>query len=181
MTNLEIYKIVRELVLVVTGVPTVIKSNPNAPSPDGEYCAISITQPVSQRGQANTKTKTIVQPGGWDGVGFDIRTQLEIDASLNFYRGNAHEYARALPQANKRPDIQELLFKNNVGWNKTSAINNLNALQSENWENRAQIVLTLMFEGSSEVDTNGIYKVGIDVFDENDNLLESVGVDTPTP
>ena len=80
MTNLEIYKIVRELVLVVTGVPTVIKSNPNAPSPDGEYCAISITQPVSQRGQANTKTKTIVQPGGWDGVGFDIRTQLEIDA-----------------------------------------------------------------------------------------------------
>ena len=181
MTNLEIYKVIRSVVIAVTGVPTVIRSNPNAPSPSGDYCAISVSQPVRQRGQANITKSNVNQTGGWVGVTHDVKPQLIVDASLNFYRGSAHEYARKVFQANKRPDIQELLFKNKIGWNGSQPVNNLNAIQSENWENRAQVTVRLMFEDTTTIDTNAIYKVGVIVEDESGNELENIEIDTPTP
>lgn len=171
MTNLEIYKIVREIILQVTGVPTVIRSNPNAPSPDGEYCAVSVTQPTSQRSEPAVRMSNIQQPDGWTGVRHELVANCETDVSINFYRGNAHEYARKLFGANKLPSVSELLYRKEVRWLKSSAVNNLNALQSENWESRAQISVTMMYKEVSYEDTNAIYKVPIQIQDEKGNVI----------
>ena len=150
MTNLELYKIMRQVVLMATNCPVVIKENPNAPSPDGEYCAISATQAKNQRGQANIKRKNtdeVSSPiGDVVNVNHDVRSQIVADISINFYRGDAHDYAMDLLQANKLPNVQEFLFTNKVGWNSAGPINNLDFLQSENWESRAQLTIKVMYE-----------------------------------
>lgn len=177
MTNLEIYKIVREIVLQVTGVPNVIRSNPNAPSPDGEYCAISVTQTTRQRSEPAVRMKNIPQAGGYIGVRHELVANCETDVSINFYRGNAHEYARKMFGANKLPSISELLYRKEVRWLKSSAVNNLNALQSENWESRAQLSVTMMYKEISFEDTNAIYKVPIQIQDENgDVIVEDISI-----
>lgn len=177
MTNLEIYKIVREIVLQVTGVPNVIRSNPNAPSPDGEYCAISVTQTTRQRSEPAVRMKNTPQAGGYIGVRHELVANCETDVSINFYRGNAHEYARKMFGANKLPSISELLYRKEVRWLKSSAVNNLNALQSENWESRAQLSVTMMYKEISFEDTNAIYKVPIQIQDENgDVIVEDISI-----
>jgi hypothetical protein len=185
MLNLDIYKVLREIILTVTGCPVVIRSNPNAPSPDGEYCAVSVSQPVTQRGQAIVRTKNtapVTSPiGDVVDVEFDVRSQLIMSASCNFYRGEAHQYARQLFQANKRPDIQALLFTNKIGWNGCEPVNNLNALQSEDWENRAQVTVRLMFEDSSVIDNNAIYSASATVENEDGDILEEFDIESPNP
>jgi hypothetical protein len=82
-------------------------------------------------------------------------------ASVNFYRGEALMYAERLKQANKRPDVSMMLFKAEIGWNSTDAINNLTSLQSANFEQRAQITIRLMYETSSLPVVNNILSVEV--------------------
>ena len=169
MDNLELYKLARQIVLTATDCPVAVKSNQNKPSPDGEYCAISTTGSKRQRGQAvvrRSNTEVVTSPiGDVTDLGHAVSAQVIADVTINFYRGEANYYASQLFQANKRPDIQELLFKAKVGWNGAAPINNLTALQSENWETRAQIVIRLTYEQTSSVVTNAIYQIPVDVED----------------
>lgn len=182
MTNLEIYKVVREIVLQVTGVPTVIRSNPNAPSPDGEYCAVSVTQTTRQRSEPAVRMTNVPQTEGsieWIGVRHELIANCETDVSINFYRGAAHEYARKLFGANKLPSISELLYRKEIRWLKSSPVNNLNALQSENWESRAQLSITMMYKEISYEDTNAIYKVPIELQNEKGEVIAEDISSTP--
>lgn len=174
MANLDLYKLIKEIVTTVTGVPKVILSNPNAPSPSGEYCAISVTQTTRQRSQPAVIMSNVDQPSGginWVGVNHRVSRNCQTDVSINFYRGSAHEYARKVFGANKRPDISALLLTNNVGWLRSGTVNNLNALQSENWESRAQLSVTLMYSEIDDVVTNGIYKVPIQIENEKGEII----------
>ena len=96
--------------------------------------------------------------------------------AFNRFARCANDYAHQLFQANKRPDIQELLFINKVGWNGTNPLNNLTALQSEDWETRAQIVVRLTYEQSQLVTTNAIYQVPLEVeeFDSGAIITDSI-------
>lgn len=186
MDNLELYKLMREIVLIATDCPVAIKSNPNATSPDGEYAAISTTGAKGQRGQAivrKSNTDIVSSPIGdvYD-INHAISAQVVDSVTINFYRGNASDYAAQLFQANKRPDIQELLFINKVGWNGANPINNLTALQSEDWESRAQIVIRLTYEKTATVTTNAIYQIPVELQDFDSGAIISDSIVTiPNP
>lgn len=172
MTNSEIFAILRPIIMRVTGVPECVLADPNAPSPSGPYCAVRPRQGIRERGQANIHTSDI--PG--EMVRTDVRAQVIASCDVNFYRGEAQMYAERLMQCNKRPDISMELFKAKIGWGGTDAINNLTALQSANYEQRAQITIRLMYEVSDISDINNILSASIVVSDEKANTLQTIDI-----
>jgi hypothetical protein len=185
MTDDALYLLVQSIVVLVTGLPgeSVIPGDDNQPAPSGPYAAIKVGANRSPRGQANI-SKTNVGPvespiGNVFDVEHEIKAQLKVDVSINFYRGGSIENAALLIEANKRPDVSAALFQSSVGWGGASAINDLTALQSKEREERSQITLTLMYEGSQKVETNAIYSVPVSVENENSDTLETTEINAP--
>lgn len=175
MTELELFTPLQQIVKLVTDLPdsNVILADQNSKSPTGEYCTIRPSQTVGQRGQANLYNSDIAG----NLVRTDVRAQIMATCSVNFYRGNALNYARKLHQCNKRPDVSMILWRAGIGWNGTDAINNLTALQAANWEQRAQITLRLMYETSDIATINNILSVGIITESESGDVLDSITVE----
>lgn len=175
MTRDQLFDLMRPIIMTVTGVPECIQADPNAPAPIGPYASVRTKQSINQRGQANNYQR-LVPNGPWTDIEKDARAQVVAQCSINFYRGDALDYAERLHQANRRPDVQRDLFLGGVGWRNTSAVNNLTALQSENFEQRAHIDIYLMYEVSDPVVINEIASVQVLVRDDEDNLLADVTV-----
>ncbi|MDZ4324161.1 MAG: hypothetical protein U1A73_03935 [Pseudomonas sp.] len=173
MTSEELFKKLRPIVMLATGVPECLladQAGPGSmPAPKGAYATITPRQSVIERGQANITSRDI--PG--DLVEFDVRAQIMCSASVNFYRGEALMYAERLKQANKRPDISIMLFKSKIGWNSTDAVNNLTSLQSANFEQRAQITIRLMYEAISISEINNILSVEVALENEKAQVLQT--------
>ncbi len=184
MTKLELFDLMRQIVLACTNVPEAILANQNEQSPDGEYCSIHIDGARRQRGQANITDKDtapVVSPiGNVLNVEVDVKAQLIAEVTLNFYRGDANIYASQMFQANKKPTISQLLFENKVGWQGSNPVNDLTALQSSKWEPRAQVVIRLMYEQSEMEEVNAIYGVLTQVEDEDGNILVEEFCQAPT-
>lgn len=176
MTRDEVFDVVRPIILSVTGTPEVILADPNAPSPKGEYASVEPKQSLSQRGQANIYRSTSTAPLAVD---VDVRAQVIVECSINFYRGNARDRAERLFQANKRPDISASLFKAGLGWNRENAINNLTSLQSNNFEQRAQLSIFLMYETTDPVVINSIESLSFEVQYEDGTVVASGTVESP--
>lgn len=172
MTDVEIFKVLRPIIMTVTGVPECIIADPNGRSPQGEYASVRPRQGVSERGQANIYVKDV--PG--DYVRTDVRSQIVASCEVNFYRGEALRRAELLKQCNKRPDVAMTLLRNKIGWGGTEAVNNLTALQSANFEQRAQIVIKLWYETSDVVDINNILSASVIVEDEKEQVLQTINV-----
>lgn len=143
------------------------------PAPKGEYATITPRQSVSERGQANIHARDV--PG--DLVEVDVRAQIMCSVSVNFYRGEALLYAERLKQANKRPDISMMLFREKIGWNSTDAVNNLTSLQSANFEQRSQITLRLMYETSSLPVINNILSASVSLENERAEVIQTFSVE----
>jgi len=177
MTNEELFKKLRPIVMLATGVPECLladQSGPGSmPAPKGAYATITPRQYVGERGQANVTTRDA--PG--DQVEFDVRAQIMCSASINFYRGEALMYAERLKQANKRPDISIMLFKSKIGWNSADGVNNLTSLQSANFEQRAQITIRLMYEAISLSEINNILSVEVALENEKARVIETFTVE----
>lgn len=179
MTRENLFDIVRQIIMTVTGVPECILADPNAPSPSGEYASVEPMLSLGQRGQANTyreNTSPVTSPiGDVNNVSVDTRAQVMARCSVNFYRGDARYRASRLMQCNKRPDISALLFKNKLGWNGVEPVNDLTALQSNQYEQRSQITLKLMYELLDPVEINAIYSAQIIVENEKgEEILNTV-------
>lgn len=172
MTNEELFAILRPVVMTVTGVPECILADQNAASPQGEYASIRPRQSVSERGQANVITVDKVG----DLVTTDVRSQIIASCSINFYRGDAMARAERLKQCHKRPDVSSALFMAGVGWLDASTVNNLTALQSSNWEQRAQVTVRVMYEVSDVCDVNNILSSQVILQDENAQVLATVNI-----
>lgn len=177
MTNEELFKKLRPIVMLATGVPECVLADQygpgSMPAPQGAYATITPRQSVSERGQANITSRDI--PG--DLIEFDIRAQIMCSCSVNFYRGEAIMFAERLKQANKRPDISIMLFKAKIGWNSTDAVNNLTSLQSANFEQRAQITIRLMYEAISISEINNILSVEVALQNEKARVLDTFTVE----
>jgi hypothetical protein len=173
MTELELFALVREIVLLVTGVPTVILADQNAPAPSGPYAAIRPKQSIAERGQANI-VRTVAA-GGLT-LSESIKAQVVTEVSINFYRTGAHDYAEKMKQADKRSDVFAILYKAGVGWRNSAAINNLTSIQADNWEQRSQISIFLMYEVDQSVTVNTVGSVVIAVENEDADLIEQVEV-----
>jgi hypothetical protein len=172
MTNEQLFAILRPIIMTVTGVPECILADQNAKSPTGEYASIRPRQSIDQRGQAHLIP--VNTPGNL--VTVDVRAQVIATASVNFYRGDAMARVERLKECNKRPDVSIDLFKAKVRWLGTSAANNLTALQSVNWEQRAQISIRLGYEVSNINDINNILSASIIVENEDGAVLETINV-----
>lgn len=172
MTDKELFQILRPHIIRVTGVPECILADPNAPSPRGEYCSVRPRQHVSERGQANIIETN--RPGNL--VRTEVLSQIVASCDVNFYRGEALRRAELLKECHKRPDVAWDLFRHKIGWGGTDSVNNLTALQSSNWEQRAQITIKLWYETSDIVDINNILSVSVTVEDEKQHQLQSVDV-----
>ncbi|MGL4545199.1 MAG: phage neck terminator protein [Plesiomonas sp.] len=167
MTNEELFKILRPIVMTVTGVPECILADQNTKAPNGPYATIRPRQSVTERGQANIYDKNV--PG--DKVSVDVRSQIVATCSVQFYRGEARMFAERLKQCNKRPDVSALLWKGRVGWGGTDPVNDLTALQSANWEQRAQINIRLWYETSNIAEVNNILHASLEMQDEKGRVL----------
>ena len=185
MTDSDIYDLVHTVITTVTGLANdhVIPADDNEESPDNAYASIKIGSSRGQRGQANiikSNTALVASPiGQVRDVNHNIKAQITVDIIINFYRGSAIENAVNLFQANKLPNISDLLFAANVGWKGTSAINDLTALQSKEREERSQITLTLLYEQLQSVVTNAIYSVEVIAENENGDTIQTETVDSP--
>lgn len=185
MTDNELYDLVHTVIATVTGLAGdhIIPADDNEESPDNAYASIKIGSSRGQRGQANiTKSNTalVASPiGQVRDVNHEVKAQLTVDVIINFYRDNAIEKAVNLFQANKLPNISDLLFAANVGWKGASAINDLTALQSKEREERSQITLTLLYEQTQSVVTNAIYSVEVIAENENGDTIQTETVDSP--
>lgn len=169
MTNDQLYAVVHQIVTTITGLPgtKVIKAmqNADAPAPLGEYAAINPYLGTTQHAQAKitrSNTAPVASPvGDVLDVAHSIKAQLVKPVSVNFYRGNAHEYAQDLAQANKRPDISQILHEAGIGWHSMDGPRDLSALQSNQWEPRAQVTINFWMEREQSATTNAIYSVEI--------------------
>lgn len=185
MTSNEIYTLVQQIVVMVTGLPGthVIKADQTAPAPLGEYATVDTKRTSSMRGQAIIRMKNtalVSSPiGNVNNVEHDIRPQMVTQVSVNFYRGNAHDHAADLLEANKRPDISQLLFQSGAGWQQAGPINDLTALQSGEQEPRAQITIYLMHERITTATTNAIYRASVVVENEDCDELQTITTDAP--
>lgn len=173
MTNNEIFAALRPHILNVTGVSECILADPNGPSPDGPYASVRPRQSIRERGQANI----IMTDGANDTIVYEIRAQIVASCEINFFRGEAMQYAEMLKECHKRPDVCWPLWKAGIGWGGTEPVNNLTALQAGNFEQRAQIIVKLLYEAVNTVTVNNILHVpftigeGVDqVYFENGTL-----------
>ena len=177
MTNEELFKKLRPIVMLATGVPECLLADQigpgSMPAPQGAYATITPRQSVSERGQANIVSRNV--PG--ELVEVDVRAQIMCSASVNFYRGEALMYAERLKQANKRPDVSMMLYKAKIGWNSTDAVNNLTSLQSANFEQRAQITIRLMYETSSLPAINNILSATVALENEKAQVIQTFTVE----
>lgn len=177
MTNEELFAKIRPIILAATGVPECILANQGPvagnKAPSGEYASVFPRQSVMERGQANVYQRNKVG----DLVETEVRAQVMASCSVNFFRGKAHEYAELLKQCNKHPSISIALYKAGLGWNDADAVNDLTALQSANWEARAQITIRLMYEVTSITDINNILSASVII--ENEKAEELASFDVP--
>lgn len=155
MTNNEIFAALRPHILNVTGVSECILADPNGPSPDGSYASVRPRQSIRERGQANI----IMTDGANDTIVYEIRAQIVASCEINFFRGEAMRYAEMLKECHKRPDVCWPLWKAGIGWGGTEPVNNLTALQVSNFEQRAQIIVKLLYEAVNTVTVNNILHV----------------------
>ncbi|MGH9932944.1 MAG: phage neck terminator protein [Pyrinomonadaceae bacterium] len=176
MTNEQLFALLRPIVISATGLAKCELANQGNlqgyVAPSGEYCTIWPRQSVVERGQANVKRRDI--PG--ELIESEVRAQVIATCSVNFYRGRAHEFAEKLKQCNKHPNIQVALYKAKLGWMGTDAVNDLTALQSANWENRAQITIRLAYEVTTLTEFNNILSVAVEVQNEDAEVLAEFDV-----
>ena len=175
MTNDEIFDILRPIVMDVTKVPECILADETAPSPSGPYATIRPKQAITEHGQAIIKR--IAKPGALQEV--QVRAQIVATCSINFFRGEAQSHAEKLKQANKRPNVSMELMRKKLGWRGTDAVNNLTALQSNNYEQRAQINIYLYYESFDVDEINTIENVPIAVQYEDGTTITTIDVVTP--
>ena len=188
MTNNELYEIIRPIVIAVTGVPQVILADPNRQAPSGVYITVEPQQTVDERGQANVIRTNVpsTTPVGLDDVQVDVRAQVIAQCSINVFtrktgktNPGARYIAGKLKQADKRPDVMASLINANVNWLRTSAVQNLSALQSRKWDSRAQIDIFLGYETSDVTTINAIYQTSWAIEDDKANTLETGELSLP--
>lgn len=173
MTEMDIFTVMRTVIMTVTGVSECILADQRGDiSPSVPYASVRPIQSLRERGQANIYKTNAAN----NQVQYDIRAQIIADCNVNFYRGDAMTYAQMLKQCNKRPDISMYLMKQKIGWLGSDAPNNLTALQAGSWERRAQITCRLMYETSDVSLINNILSVGLALQNEKGNQIASADI-----
>lgn len=175
MTNNDLFQILRPVIQQLTGLGpgNVVLADQNALAPKGPYCTIRPRQSVRQRGQANLSVRTI---GPLHDVETTVKRQVVCSCSIQFFRGEARQFAELVAEMNKLPSVQMAFLRAKVGWGGASAVNDLTALQSANWEQRAQVTVDLWYETTSADVVNAILSAEVQVQNEKGQVLQALDV-----
>lgn len=180
MTREELFKILRPIVVNVTGVAQVILANQSTKAPAGEYCTIEPFSNLTQLGRGNVKRDAVPAQDGdpnFEDLRETLTVSIEATVSVNFYRGNAQDYAHKLMFCDQRSAVSDYLFEKGVGWMGTDAVNNLTMLNSGQYEQRSQINIRVRFKQEQQDFVQAIYEASWVVEDENANEIASGSVD----
>lgn len=172
--------------MLVTGLDDdhVVIRDPNIGAPAGEYCAVSINggaRRYAKGGSKFTNIGPVASPiGNVYDVGQQVRQSVLRDVSLNFYRGNANDYAVIMLGAKQRGDVHYLLLTNGIGWISAGPVNDLTALQSNRYEPRAEVSATFATTETQDVVSNAIYNVPTTVENESGVQIAAETIESPT-
>ena len=91
MTEMDIFTVMRTVIMTVTGVSECILADQQDDiSPSVPYASVRPIQSLRERGQANIYKTNAAN----NQVQYDIRAQIITDCNVNFYRGDAMTYAQ---------------------------------------------------------------------------------------
>ena len=183
MTNDDLFAVVRKMVMLVTGLDDVIIRDPNIGSPTGEYCAVEVAGPArifAKPGSRMYKVGPVASPiGNVYDVGQEVKTHVIRDVALNFYRGTANDHAIKILGAPRRMDVHELLLRNSLGWVSTGPVNDLTALQSGSYEQRAEVTMVIASLETQSVQSNAIYQSSLSVQNEDGTEMTTETITAP--
>ncbi len=175
MTNYEIYTVMRQIVMKVTGLKQVYLADQAVQAPSGTYATIRVAQGVQPMAlgtvrrtydkEKQTVTETVSCP-------------VRYDIPVNFYRAGAMDYAPMLINCSRLSGVHALLLSKRLGWAGSDPVQNLTALQSSEQEERAVIVVHLVGEKKISEVVNTIEAARIIVEDEKTNVLQESDVDS---
>ncbi len=183
MNRLELFSIMREIVLTVTGISECILDDQNYTAPSGEYCTIEPFSNLRQIGRGAVTDEEVDAEDGEDYYDIEetLTTLIEATVSVNFYRGDARNYAQKLMFCDERSDIHEKLLVNNLGWMRTDAANNLTTLNSAQQEPRSQINIYIQFEQDQSYTVQQIYHVEFEIQNEDGDIISTGEEIIPNP
>ena len=163
----EIFEAIKKVVERLTGVQA-FSANQNDIAPRGAYATILVMQSAVATSRGTVKQKIIND--GNDAV-VTARYPVTWTVTINFWRGKAIENATRLMNIFYLPATSDELLASGVGLVNCSNVQNLTALQSKSFEERAVITLTLTtFEEISE-QVGVIRKFAISVENEDGKEL----------
>ena len=175
MTNYDIYTVMRQIVMKVTGLKQVYLADQAVQAPSGTYATIRVAQGVQPMAlgtvrrtydkEKQTVTETVSCP-------------VRYDIPVNFYRAGAMDYAPMLINCSRLSGVHALLLSKRLGWAGSDPVQNLTALQSSEQEERAVIVVHLVGEKKVSEIVNTIEAARIIVEDEKTNALQESDVDS---
>lgn len=175
MTNYDIYTVMRQIVMKVTGLKQVYLADQAVQAPSGTYATIRVAQGVqpmalgSVRRAYDKEKQTVTET---------VSCPVRYDIPVNFYRAGAMDYAPMLINCSRLSGVHALLLSKRLGWAGSDPVQNLTALQSSEQEERAVIVVHLVGEKKVSEIVNTIEAARIIVEDEKTNVLQDSDVDS---
>lgn len=160
LTDVEIFKVLRKIVMQVTGVPECILADTSIDAPKTAYASIRPRASTIERGQANIYQ--IVRDGTITTI---VKSQQVISNDVTFFRGTAKYYAAKIKEAAKLPSVRNLLTLNKMGWAGTTNVQNLTAFQTDKVEERATISINIYIENIISDGFNNIQQFDVNIFD----------------
>lgn len=166
----DIFSAIREVILTVSGVDEVIEANPNAHSPKGTYATVMIAQSARPTSMGTVSQKIIN-----DGRDMTVTNKYPVvwECTVNFYRGDAFGNASKLLRMQYLPVIADYFLERGIGLVDCSNLNNLTALQSSNFEQRAVITISLVTWEEISQDVGVILSCSGSVQYENGKTLQT--------
>ncbi len=154
MTSEEVFSILREVILSVTGVEECIQANPNGQAPKGEYASVMVSDQVVPQSRGSVYQKVDEEAGTME---YKTKYPAVRQVTVNFWRGKAIDRATKLTRIHYLPAISDHFLAAGIGISEVSSVQNLTALQSNQMEERAAVTMSVVtMEEVSE--TVGIIK-----------------------
>lgn len=181
MTREQLFDILRPIITSKTGVPECILADPNSPAPKGEYASIEPFSNIVEIGTGGQSQKEIPAVDGnpsFKDLEITIKSSQEVQVSINFYRGNARDFANKVCQLDKHPSTHETMLINGLGWMRTGSVNNLTTLNQARFEARAQVDVFLRRMETATDTVQQIYVMPWSIENEDGNEISSGSANT---
>ena len=147
ITNqVDLFSVLREIVLKVTNVDHCIKADQNTPAPVGTYATIRVFNDSSKTVMPYLSYRKTLEENGDEVFNSDLNVSLMSKVDINFYRESALQKASMLIGCNHIPSINNIIAKNKIAILEYSNVINTSVLQSSKTEERATMTIHVAFE-----------------------------------